>query len=79
MIRAYADNWNANTMTDEKARKLISEFLSIQTDELKLMESYVAKLNMLLPSIKVARYVQIENKIRALVKYEMASKVPLVQ
>jgi hypothetical protein len=43
------------------------------------MQSCVAKLNLLLPFIKVARYVQIENKIRAIVKYELASKVPLVQ
>jgi hypothetical protein len=29
--------------------------------------------------IKVARYLQIENKIRAVVKYELAQGVPLVQ
>jgi len=28
--------------------------------------------------IKVARYIQIENKIRALVKYELADGIPLV-
>jgi hypothetical protein len=28
---------------------------------------------------KVARYMQIENKIRAVVKYELAAGVPLVQ
>jgi hypothetical protein len=28
---------------------------------------------------KVARYLQIENKIRAVVKYELATGVPLVQ
>jgi hypothetical protein len=79
MINSYADDWNAKTMNDEKARTLVAEALSIQKDELKLMQSCVAKLNLLLPFIKVARYVQIENKIRAIVKYELASKVPLVQ
>jgi len=29
--------------------------------------------------IKVVRYLQIENKIRALVKYDIASGVPLVR
>jgi hypothetical protein len=29
--------------------------------------------------LKVARYIQIENKIRAVVKYEMAAQIPLVQ
>jgi len=27
--------------------------------------------------VKVARYLQIENKIRALLKYEMAAEIPL--
>ena len=31
-----------------------------------------------LPQKKVARYLQIENKIRAVVKYEIADGVPLV-
>lgn len=79
MIKSYADDWNAKTMNDEKARKLIAEFLSIQEEELNLMKAYVKKLNMVLPSVKVARYVQIENKIRTIVKYGLASEVPLVQ
>jgi hypothetical protein len=32
-----------------------------------------------LPVRKVARYLQIENKIRAVVNYELATGVPLVQ
>jgi hypothetical protein len=32
-----------------------------------------------IPLKKVARYLQIENKIRAIVKYELADAVPLVQ
>jgi hypothetical protein len=32
-----------------------------------------------LPVRKVVRYLQIENKIRAVVKYDIASGVPLVQ
>jgi hypothetical protein len=32
-----------------------------------------------LPGLKAARYMQIENKIRALVKYELAAEVPLVK
>jgi hypothetical protein len=31
-----------------------------------------------LPATKVARYLQIENKIRALVKFELAAQIPLV-
>ena len=41
--------------------------------------AYVPKLGKVLPQVKVARYLQIENKIRALVKYELAGAVPLAQ
>ena len=78
MIKTYADNWNAKTMDNEKARKMISTFISIQMDELLMMQSYSQELNSLLPSTKVARYLQIENKIRAIIKYELASQIPLI-
>jgi hypothetical protein len=78
MIKTYADHWNAKTMDNEKARKMISEYISIQMDELLMMQSYSQELNSLLPSTKVARYLQIENKIRTIVKYELASQIPLV-
>jgi hypothetical protein len=41
-------------------------------------ESYVPKLPAVLPATKVAQYWQIENKIRAVIKYELASDFPLV-
>jgi len=35
-------------------------------------------LNAALPATKAARYLQIENKIRAALRYDMASAIPLV-
>jgi len=78
MIKTYADDWNAKTMDNEKARKMISSYISIQMDELLMMQSYSQELNSLLPSTKVARYLQIENKIRTIIKYELVSQIPLV-
>ena len=78
MIKSYADAWNTKSMNNEKAKKLTADFLAIQSDEVKQMQSYVPKLNKVLPATKVARYVQIENKIRAIIRYELASEIPLV-
>jgi hypothetical protein len=78
MIKSYADAWNEKSMDNIKANKLISDFLSLQRDEVRHMQSYVPKLNKVLPSTKVARYLQIENKIRAIVRYELADAIPLV-
>ena len=78
MIESYADAFNGNSMDNAKAKKMTAEFLAIQADEVKQMQSYVPKLSKVLPASKVLRYLQIENKIRTLVKYELAIQIPLV-
>ena len=79
LIESYAADYRKNTLTDEKAKKLIDEFVAIEQAEAGLKASYVPKLSKVLPPKKVARYLQIENKIRAVVKYELADGVPLIQ
>ncbi len=79
LLQSYATEYKNKTMTDDKAKKLTDEYLSIQQAEVKLQSSYVPKLSKALPATKVARYLQIENKIRAVIKYDLASTVPLVQ
>jgi len=65
-------------MDNEKEKKLSSDFLAILVDALKLMQSHAPKLDKVLSAIQVARYLQIENKIRTIIKYELTSEVPLV-
>jgi hypothetical protein len=79
LIQEYAELYRNNTMTDDKADKLIETLLAIETDELALKKSLVPKLEKALPGQKAARYMQIENKLRALVKFELADKIPLVK
>ncbi len=79
LIESYAADYRAKTLTDEKAKKLVDELVAIEQAEAGLKTSYVPKLSKVLSQKKVARYLQIENKIRAAVKYELASGVPLAQ
>ena len=53
--------------------------LAIEEAEVKLRKSYADKLANVLPGKKTARYLQIESKIRALVRYELAANIPLVE
>lgn len=78
-IVAYADAYGKGPVANETAKKLLNEALAIEEAELKLKRSYVPKLEKALPEAKVARYIQIENKIRALVRYELAANIPVVQ
>jgi hypothetical protein len=79
LIEKYAADYRANTLTDDKAKLLIDELIAIEQAEANLKTTYVPKLSKVLPQKKVARYLQIENKIRAVVKYELAGAVPLAQ
>ena len=79
LIGSYAADYRANTLTDEKAKVLIDELVAIEQAEAGLKVSYVPKLRKVLPEKKVARYLQIENKIRAVIKHDLAAGVPLVQ
>ena len=79
MIESYAADYNAKTLTDEKAKKLVEELVAVEQAEAGMKKAYAPKLGKVLPHMKVARYLQIENKIRALVKYELAGAVPLAQ
>ena len=79
LLDSYAADARAKTLTDDKAKKLIDEALAIEQAEASLKTTYAPKLEKVLPVKKVARYLQIENKIRALVKYDLAQGVPLVK
>jgi hypothetical protein len=76
-ITAYAKEYNAGSLTDAKAAKLLDQSIAVEEAEIKLKRTFVPKLAKALPGRKVARYIQIENKVRALVKYEIAGEVPL--
>ena len=78
-IKRYADAYNKGPVSDEAAKKLINEAIAIEDAEVKLKRSYVPRLEKVIPGMKVARYIQIENKIRAIGKYELAAQIPLVQ
>jgi predicted outer membrane protein len=79
LLESYAADFRSKSLTDEKAKKLIDEAVAIEQAEAGLKSAYAPKLSKALPVKKVARYLQIENKIRAVVKYDIAQGVPLVQ
>lgn len=77
LIEDYAANYK--TMTDPTAKKLLDDMIAIENDRLKLKKDYLPKFRKVLSDKKVARYYQLENKIFAVVSYEMAKVIPLVK
>jgi len=79
VIVSYSKEHGAGKLTNEKARALLDRYIAIEEAELQFKKAFVPKLGKALPGLKVARYMQLENKIRAIVKYEIAGEVPLAQ
>jgi len=77
LINDYADAYA--TMTNNTAKKLLDEYMTLESLGPKLRKAYLPKFRKALPEVKVARYYQIENKIQAALFYELAANIPLMK
>jgi len=75
IMNKYASNYDS--MTDDAAKGILDEFFEVRKDRADLLREYAKKLGRKLPATKVLRFVQIENKITALLDWEAAQVVPL--
>lgn len=78
LITDYADNLKTGSLTDEIALGMLNEFLSYERVRLITKQSFVDKFKEVLPSRKVARFFQIENKMEAIINFDLARQIPLV-
>ena len=79
VLESYADDNRRKSLTDDKAKKLIDVAVAIEQAEANIKSTFAPKLSKVLPVKKVVRYLQIENKIRAVVRNDLAQGVPLVR
>jgi len=77
LITDFADAYEK--MSNETAKKLMDEFITIENLGPKLRQAYLPKFRKVLPEVKVVRYYQIENKIQAALFYEFAANIPLMK
>jgi len=77
LIKDYAEAYEK--MTNDTAKNLMDENMTIETLGLKLRQAYLLKFRKVLPEVKVVRYYQIENKINAALIYELARNIPLMK
>ena len=79
-ISDYADAYTQGkgSISNDTAKKLLNEVILVEEKEVVLKRAYADKIGKVLPAAKTARYIQIENKIRALIKFELARQIPLV-
>ena len=77
--RAVIDYVNAgDNLTDANAKKIAKALLDADIDEARALKSCFDRVAKVLPGKKAVRFVQIENKMRALVHFDTAAAIPLV-
>ena len=79
LIKKYADAYNkgSGAVSNDVAKELINESFAIDEAELKARRSTATKVEKALSSSHAVRYLQVENKIRAVLRYELADQIPL--
>jgi len=77
LIEKFASNYE--TLSDDTAKSLLDTDVSIDSDYQKLRQFYLPKFRGVLTDKKVARFYQLESKIHAVIEFEIARRIPLVQ
>lgn len=77
LIARYLTRYD--TLSDRDAKAMMDKYISIEQDRLKLKKKYMKKFGRVLPPPKTARFFQLENKMEAMKRAELATEIPLVR
>ena len=65
-------------MTNDESKAIQKAAFKLRHDRLNLLEKYAGKLDNQLPATKVFQFVQVENKVQALLDVAAAASIPIV-
>jgi hypothetical protein len=77
LLNTYSSNYDS--MTDDAAKGILKDWFKLQDDQNRLMKDYAKRMARVLPQAKVLRFVQIENKLDAVLRLPAVRGVPLAQ
>lgn len=77
LLKDYAASYE--TMTNATAKRLLDEYMTVESLQLKLRQSYLPIFRKAISDVKTVRYYQIENKIQAVLLNELAETIPLIK
>ena len=87
-INAVGDRWLAviedyaasfHDLSNDKAMKLVEDYLAVEADRIQVRRTYVPEFAAIVPGRKLARLYQIENKMDAVIRYDLAATIPVME
>lgn len=65
-------------LSNDKALQLMESYLAAEAERLQVRRTYLGEFAKILPGRTVARFYQVENKIDAVLRYDLAATIPVV-
>jgi hypothetical protein len=75
LIDKFAANYGS--MTDDAAKDIMKDSFKLREERTAVLKKYAKQMNQALPPAKVLQWVQIENKLNALLDAQAAAVIPL--
>ena len=79
LIKRYAAAYNAGPVDEATAKSLMNDAMALDKAECKLRDDVMTKAMKALPATKAAVFFQIDSKVRATYKFELAAQIPLIE
>jgi hypothetical protein len=67
------------SISDSQAKSMLEQALKNDEDRVALRRSYIARMGKVLPARLLVRFFQIQTKIDAVIRADLAQKIPLAQ
>jgi hypothetical protein len=67
----------AATLTDAQARAMLDKALKVDESRLRVRREFMERMEKAIPPRKLARFYQIDNKLDAVVRADLAKQIPL--
>jgi hypothetical protein len=77
VIMTFADNYE--NLSEETAEWMVKEHLAVEKAEAELKTMWAPRFKEILDSKKLARFYQIENKLDAIIDFDLAESIPLIK
>ena len=79
-VAAIIEDYTASfrDLSNDKALQLMEGYLAAEAERLQVRRTYLAEFAKILPGRTVARFYQIENKMDAVLRYDLAATIPVV-
>ena len=77
LIVEFAKAYAKGPIPNDMAKQIRNDVFDLEAKEVEQKRTYADKMEKVIPSWKVTRYMQIESKIRSIERFELAQRIPL--